>query len=205
MPGERVNSPDQGENQSGGSGNEPPDSHQPTTAGTPSGTLGKADETEYEEVDDLGVPVPVENKEIERIAGSLPPEEREKFFAVIRQVSTSHSGWLPTPAFMREYEEVLPGLAERIVLLPEREQAHRHTMTDSIVRRDYRLRTTGQWMGMGALVLILLFCAFLAVLGNTTAAAWVAAAVIIGTVGIFVTGQVSGNSTSSKDLIEKAD
>ena len=144
-----------------------------------------------------------ENKNLQRLVEGLPPEKRAELFAVIRQETSSHSGWLPTPDFMRQYDQLLPGLAERIVRMPEREQSHRHMMTDTIIARDYRLRTTGQWMGMGALVLILAFCAFLAVLGNTAAAAWVAAVVIIGTVGIFVTGQISANSTTSKDEIEK--
>lgn len=122
--------------------------------------------------------------------------------AVIRSESTAHTGWLPTPQFMREYDQLLPGLAERIVAMPEREQAFRHRATESIVQRDYKLRATGQVMGMTALVLLLAFCVFLAFWGAPTAAATVAGTVIIGTVGVFVTGQIVDNRSSSKELVE---
>lgn len=149
---------------------------------------------------------PAENTELQRIVELLPPEERAKVFGYIRQETTSHTshrGWLPTPAFMREYEQVLPGLAERIVQMPEREQAYRHGVTTELIKRDYNLRKTGQWLGIVALVLIIAFCVFLAVLGGLAAAASVAGVTIVGTVGVFVVGQVAGKSgSSSKDLVE---
>jgi uncharacterized membrane protein len=144
-----------------------------------------------------------ENPQLRHAVRGLPPERQAAIYQVMQQ-EMSHSGWLPTPDFMREYEAVLPGLAERIVALPEREQAFRHLSMKDVVKRDYRLRTTGQWMAMVALVLILAFCVFLVVSGEATAAAWVAGTVIVGTVGVFVTGQLSGNlgSSSSKDEVE---
>lgn len=144
-----------------------------------------------------------ENTSIQRIVQDMKPEDRAQLFGLIRQESMSHSGWLPTPGFMRQYDGVLPGLAERIVAMPEREQNFRHTTTKDIVKRDYSLRATGQWMGMAALVLILAFCAFLAILGGIAAAASVAGVTIVGTVGIFVAGQVTGKSgPTSKELVE---
>lgn len=145
---------------------------------------------------------PVENTTLRRIAKALPPEKRAEFFAVIRRERISHSGWLPTPEYMKEYDLALPGLAERIVALPEREQTFRHATTKDIVNRDYSLRTTGQWMGLTALCLVLAFCTFLTVWGSGAAAAWVAGTVIVGTVGVFVTGQLIGSSSSSKDLVD---
>lgn len=144
-----------------------------------------------------------ENTEIQRIVELLPPEKRAQLFGYIRQETMSHSGWLPTPGFMRDYEQVLPGLAERIVAMPEREQAFRHGATQELIERDYGLRKTGQWLGILALILILAFCAFLAALGGITAAASVGGVTIVSTVGIFVLGQMTGKpSTTSKDLVE---
>jgi uncharacterized membrane protein len=149
-------------------------------------------------VDD-GDASPAENRNLERIAELLPPDDRAQLYSIIK----SHSGWLPPPGMMRDYEDVLPGLAERIVAMPEREQAFRHGTTGHIVDRDYKLRSTGQYLGIAALVLILAFCVFLTVAGHAEAAAWVAGVTIVGTVGVFVTGQVIGNSSSSsKDVVE---
>lgn len=161
-----------------------------------------SDEPSVDEEIELVEGEPVENKTLRRIAKALPKEERAELFAVIRRERISHSGWLPTPEYMKEYDLALPGLAERIVALPEREQTFRHSATTDIVTRDYRLRTTGQWMGMAALCLVLAFCTFLTIWGFGAAAAWVAGTVIVGTVGIFVTGQLIGSNSSSKDLID---
>jgi uncharacterized membrane protein len=172
--------------------------------GTPAGAdvTPVHDEPSVDEEIELVEGEPVENTTLRRIAKALPPERRAEFFAVIRRERISHSGWLPTPEYMKEYDLALPGLAERIVALPEREQGFRHATTADIVKRDYRLRTTGQWMGMAALCLVLAFCTFLTVWGFGAAAAWVAGTVIVGTVGIFVTGQLIGSNSSSKDLVE---
>ena len=144
----------------------------------------------------------IDDPDLRHLIQRLPPEERPRLVAVLRRESLSHQGWLPTPQFMREYEALLPGLAERIVALPEREQAFRHRATENVIRRDYRLRAVGQWMGMAALLLLLAFCVFLVVSGAPEAAAWVAATVIVGTVGVFVTGQIVGGKASSKGVIE---
>ena len=177
-----------------------PEAHTVATDDSIKANGTESNSTESESIDDTEA---AENKNIERIAEALPPERREELYAVIRQQRTSHSGWLPTPEYLREYEAILPGLAERIVALPEREQNFRHTSMNNVIKKDYGLRSAGQWMGMTSLVLILGFCIFLAILGYPIPAAWVAGTVIVGTVGVFVTGQlVNGNSSTSKDLVE---
>lgn len=126
--------------------------------------------------------------QLEEIADHLPPEQREMLIEVM-EASSSHRGPLPTPAMLREYEAILPGLAERIVRLPEREQEHRHQTMETILRRDARLRDRGQVFGMLALVIVLAFCAYLASIGAAKIAGAVAIALVIAVVGIFVTGR----------------
>lgn len=58
----------------------------------------------------------------------------------IALVGASFSAPLPPPAMLREYNEVLPGLAERIVTMAERDQQHVHKMD----RRYMISRFTGQ-------------------------------------------------------------
>lgn len=84
---------------------------------------------------------------------------------------------------------MLPGLAERIVRLTEREQKHRHEVVTLAVKRASRLRERGQMLGIFALALMLAFCAFLVVAGSPKVAGFVAVGVIAAVVGIFVTGR----------------
>lgn len=131
---------------------------------------------------------PTEVEAIEPVLKRLPSEQRDAIIEVVEQ-QLSHSGPLPPPAQLREYETVLPGLAERIVRLTEREQEHRHEIVDLAVRRSARLRDRGQALGMLAMVLVLAFCLVLIHAGQPATAGAVAIALVIGVVSIFVIGR----------------
>lgn len=119
---------------------------------------------------------------------ALPPQQRREVIEIISQ-RESHSGPLPSPAQLKAYDEVLPGLAERIVQLTEKEQTHRHTTVDFITRRESRIRERGQICAMIALVIMIGFCAYLVSIGSATTAGFVAVGLIAAVVGIFVTGR----------------
>lgn len=44
--------------------------------------------------------------------------------------SASYSGPLPPPSFLNQFEQIVPGSAERIIRYSEREQEHRHNIED---------------------------------------------------------------------------
>ena len=54
-----------------------------------------------------------------------------------------HQGPLPHPDILRLYDSVVPGLAERIVKMAEREQAHRHEMDLRLLRSSNRRYLSG--------------------------------------------------------------
>jgi uncharacterized membrane protein len=68
----------------------------------------------------------------EKLAAALDtvpePARREivQAFHEIVEVAMSYQGPLPPPAMLRSYDDVVPGTAERIVAMAEREQQHRH-------------------------------------------------------------------------------
>jgi uncharacterized membrane protein len=125
---------------------------------------------------------------LEPVIENLPPEQRD---AVVRVIESrlSHSGPLPPPEQLSEYDRVLPGLAERIVKLTEAEQRHRHEIVDLAVRRDARIRERGQALAMVALIVMVAFCCYLVATDNAQTAGVVAVGVIAAVVGIFVTGR----------------
>lgn len=57
-----------------------------------------------------------------------------------QQVATLHQGPLPAPEDLHRYDELLPGAANRIIAMAEREQAHRMNMEDMAQRADIRHR-----------------------------------------------------------------
>ena len=67
----------------------------------------------------------------------LPEGQRHAVIELL-EASETHSGPLPAPRQLSDYEAVLPGLAERIVRLTEAEQQHRHATVALALRRDAR-------------------------------------------------------------------
>jgi uncharacterized membrane protein len=53
---------------------------------------------------------------------------RPETTAVVRAVSIEFRGSLPHPQILKQYDQVVPGAAERIVRLAERQVHHRHSM-----------------------------------------------------------------------------
>jgi uncharacterized membrane protein len=52
-------------------------------------------------------------------------------------------GPLPSPQLLQEYENILPGLAERIVIMAETQAAHRQRMERSVLKIESRNSTLG--------------------------------------------------------------
>lgn len=139
-----------------------------------------------------------EDQQLEAALEQLPVERQRAIVQVV-QSELSHSGPLPPPQQLREYDHVLPGLAERIVRLTEVEQEHRHSIVTTAVRRDARLKERGQALGMVALILMLAFCIYLAATGSPEVAGGVAGGLILGVVGIFVTGRRADSKALSEE------
>ena len=69
------------------------------------------------------------------------------------------SGLLPHPELLREYEAILPGTAERLLQMVEREQTNRNTretedqgLQKLAIRNSHRDRLTGIWVAAGLAV-----------------------------------------------------
>lgn len=65
-------------------------------------------------------------------------EIRQLFLAFAR-----YQGPLPPPQMFRDYEDVLPGAADRIIAMTEKEQSHRHRWEADALRADRWYRMAG--------------------------------------------------------------
>jgi len=127
---------------------------------------------------------------LERLKPYLLPEKTGEAKIVLTQVvSKSHSGPIPSAEELEHLERVLPGLANRVVSMAEKEQEARHSTTQSIVEKEFSLRKIGQWLAILALCLLLATVSYIASLGDTESAAWLGGATIVAVVSVFVTGR----------------
>jgi len=87
--------------------------------------------TKLENDSPLGTELPAELLEL------IPEEKREKASLLI-QASFSHyfQGPIPPPEVIKGYEKVLPGSANRIIAMAEKEQDYRHQFSSIIVKSN---------------------------------------------------------------------
>ena len=76
---------------------------------------------------------------------------------------------------LAEYDSVLPGLAERIVVMAEKEQEAHHALQNKRLGFVYRLQSRGQWLG---LVSVGMYCAVAAVMAYA-GAPWPAGVIVL--------------------------
>lgn len=130
----------------------------------------------------------------------LPERMGEAAQVVSMMIAQSHSGPLPPAREFANYDKALPGAAERILAMAEKEQGHRHGIEKDLIRREIGFKSRGQLFAFLGLLVMLAAVLAMAIMGHAAAGASLGAAVIGGVVAVFL-GQkwVSGDSKSSKD------
>ena len=71
---------------------------------------------------------------------SFPKETEAKIEKVVTRViqSEQFSGPIPHPDIIRKYEEILPGAAERIISMAEKQSNHRQDMEKLMIKAEVR-------------------------------------------------------------------
>lgn len=77
--------------------------------------------------------------ELEETLDEMQLDDAQKF-KLIQAISTTeqYSGPIPHPKIISGYEEILPGAADRILSMAEKESQHRHDMDDKFHKTDSR-------------------------------------------------------------------
>lgn len=118
---------------------------------------------------------------------------------IVSEITMHHSGPLPSARELAAYRDIDPSFAERIVRMAEKEQERRHALPTEIMVREERLKARGQHYALVIAIVVLLFAAYLAHLGDTAMAGKVAIGTLIGLVGIFVGGRAIDAYGKRKD------
>lgn len=101
-----------------------------------------------------------------------------------------YTGPIPPPEVLAQYENVLPGLADRIMAESERQRAHRQEAEMTLIRNDARARMAGLIVGMVVALAALALAGVLAALGQSVWAVAIALAEIAALAGVFVLGHL---------------
>lgn len=154
------------------------------------------DSTEMEQAPDNS-PTPVVPPDIQRGEHLLPEESIE---AVISRVIEHHSGPLPPPETLRQYDEIVPDGAERIMVMAEKEQAHRHHMNHCEESRA----TLGIFSSLGIVIVFAGVASFSLSLGYAVEAAAILGTTLVGIVGAFIYGARGQHAERMKQIEESS-
>ncbi|PHM51355.1 DUF2335 domain-containing protein [Xenorhabdus sp. KK7.4] len=98
-------------------------------------------------------------------------------------------GPLPPPDVLRDYESILSGSTERILLFREKEQKFQYDNNrlalDGMIKKERR----GQWMGFSIAMFILIIATFFAFRGEIVFAGTLVTIDLIGLAAVFVIGR----------------
>lgn len=142
------------------------------------------------------------NNELDKLIELVPKEKKERanaIVSIVRESLVAFSGPIPPPEQFAQYEKILPGSADRILKMAEKQQDHRIEVEKEAISKSLSHNRRGQTFGFIAMLLML----GLAVLFVFKGMKWWAG--IIGTVTIatLVTLFISGNVQNKKDLDSK--
>ena len=126
-------------------------------------------------------PNPASNLPPKAVLDALPEHVR---VAVVE--AASFSGPLPPPAMYSEYERALPGSAERILAMAEKEQNHRIAWEETALGTSVRETKLGQWLGFAIAVACIGAAMFLAVNEHDVVAVIALGISAVGLVGRFL-------------------
>jgi uncharacterized membrane protein len=127
-------------------------------------------------------PLELEQALSAKLGEIVPEPKKQEVTQVIREVVASFSGPLPPPAILREYDEISPGAADRIIAMAEKEQSHRHSWEKHALSAD-------SWYSMAGIMAGWTTAIVLAV-GAVVAAAYGQVAVGLALAGVSATGMV---------------
>jgi uncharacterized membrane protein len=98
------------------------------------------------------------------------------------------SGPLPQPSDLEYYERIIPGAAERIISLAEKQSEHRQYLEKSVILSDIKNSRTGLWCALIIAISGIGSSVFCAAIGQPWAAAALSGTSLAGIVTAFIYG-----------------
>ena len=100
---------------------------------------------------------------------ALPPEQRDVVAKCIQQVKiSSYSGPLPPAKELEGYEHVLPGSADRILVMAEENLKHNRSCEVMSLKESHKYNSRGQSFAFVLAVLAIVLAIVLVLFGNST-------------------------------------
>lgn len=110
---------------------------------------------------------------------------------IAQHSSVTFAGPLPPPTILRQYDEILPGAAERILAMAERQAGHRQSLEASVIGGNIRDQRLGVIFGFIVALLVVAVGALLLSNGKSVIGLAAVLSPLAVLAGIFVYGRKS--------------
>lgn len=101
------------------------------------------------------------NSQTEQVVANETEDLSTENSELIRQVAASYSGPLPPPGMLEHYNNIVPGAAERILSMAEKQSEHRQKLEEKIVNSETSKSFLGLWFAFFVVMASLLVGGFL--------------------------------------------
>jgi uncharacterized membrane protein len=128
---------------------------------------------------------------------NIPPEQQDdlvKYLMSYTSIEKHHSGPLPPPEMLNEYNHIVPDGANRIMLMAEKQIDHRMALEKKTVESQLWQSGAGQWIGFIITIIVLFMGFYLTILGHSGVGITMITTTLLGLVSIFVLGKKSSGS-----------
>jgi uncharacterized membrane protein len=120
--------------------------------------------------------------------------------------ATSFSGPLPIPTQLKEYDIVLPGAAERILSMAEKQLEHRISMEKKTlevqtysIKESLKQSKIGQYLGFIASMGLITISAVLVLNGHDVSGGILGSGTVVGLAAVFINGRQKSKDNSIQD------
>lgn len=131
-----------------------------------------------------------------RISNLVPAGQREQVIAQVTALVTREqfSGPIAHPRHLREYDEIVPGSANRIIAMAESQLAHSQQIQSEAIAAEIADQKEGRRLGFAALVLLIAAALACVLTGHDAIATAFLGAGAVGIIGLFIKGRSNGAS-----------
>ncbi len=130
-------------------------------------------------------------------------ERKGRFLASTTMVSTMHSGPLPPASELAEYDRLIPGGADRLMILVEKQASHRMEIEKHVIWCQQQQAVRGQLFAMLIVMFGFVLTGYLSIQGHDTVASVVVGTGIVGIISVIATGKMQIHKSLQQKRPEK--
>lgn len=126
--------------------------------------------------------------------GVQPDKKKEILSAVTVLAMKHHSGPIPSPETLQGYDNILPGAADRVITMAEKQQNHRMGLETKHLSEQMGQSRLGQWLGFIIAIIAISAGTYLTMNGHDTVGGILLGTTLVSLVAVFVVGKYNQKS-----------